>query len=86
MVTWEPPTTTGALRRLHDDQTYFTTDPHTTRAQLLASGWAARRMRGSGELWRLGTAETEAACYFSGMILIHGAPVDLLAALEEGKQ
>ncbi len=86
MVTWEPPTTARALRRLHDSRTYFTTDPSAIRTQLQAQAWTPRRMRGSGELWRLGNAETEAACYFSGMIIIHGTPVDLLAVLEEGAQ
>ena len=79
-------TATVPPSRLHDDRTYFTTDPSATRAQLLMRGWTARRMRGSSELWRLGTADTEAACYFSGMILIHGVPVDLLAVLGEGEQ
>ena len=86
MTALQPPTTAGPLRRLHDDRTYFTTDPNSTRAQLLAGGWTARRMRGGSELWRLGTANTEAACYFSGMILIHGAPVDLLTAQGESEQ
>ena len=85
MVNLEP-TPAGPLRRLHDDRTYFTTDPRTTQAKLVARAWTPQRMRGSSELWRLGHADTEAACYFSGMILIHGAPVDLLAVLGEGEQ
>ena len=87
MATIDHPTTTaGPLRRLHNARTYFTTDPGTTRAQLLACGWTLRRMHGTGELWRLGKDDTEAACYFSGMIIMHGTPVDLLAVLEEGEQ
>ncbi|MDQ5853707.1 MAG: hypothetical protein M3380_16895 [Chloroflexota bacterium] len=86
MVNLETSAPGASTRRLHDDRTYVTTDPHATRAPLLAHAWTPRRMRGNGELWRLGKDDTEAACYPSGMLLIHGAPVDLLAVLEEGEQ
>ncbi len=58
---------------------YLSSEPETTRQWLQAHGWTPEPARGVGELWRVTRAGATACGYFSGLVQVYGADVDLLA-------